>query len=76
MVNNTYYLQPKSLLQLDGICESVVYGLPHVVKPTSCWKLEWEELEKNQNLFVGVCSYLQKEVLILCLFYICAIFVT
>ena len=62
MPDNVYEFKPKVLIPLDQICESVIYGLPSVVKPTACWKLEWEDLERNQNLFASVCSYLQKEV--------------
>jgi len=56
-----YSFKSKSLVRLDGICESVLYGLPYIVKPTSCWRLDWEELEKNQNMFMSICSHLQNE---------------
>uniref|UniRef100_A0A8C4QPV6 Meiosis 1 associated protein n=1 Tax=Eptatretus burgeri TaxID=7764 RepID=A0A8C4QPV6_EPTBU len=48
------------ILQADGLCESVLYGLPLVVKPTSCWKLEWEDLESNRRFFHALCHTLQE----------------
>ncbi|XP_068612271.1 meiosis 1 arrest protein [Brachionichthys hirsutus] len=38
-------------LHADGVCESVLYGLPLVIRPTTCWQLDWDEMEANLNLF-------------------------
>ncbi|XP_049923222.1 meiosis 1 arrest protein [Epinephelus moara] len=38
-------------LRADGVCESVLYGLPLVIRPTTCWQLDWDEMESNHNLF-------------------------
>ena len=44
------------------MCESVLFGVPLVVRPTACWKLEWEELETNQQHFTALCKTLQDRV--------------
>ena len=49
-------------LTLQGICESVLYGTPHILKPTTCWKLDWEELERNHHHFNALCQLLQNRV--------------
>ena len=38
-------------------------GKPLVVKATMCWKVEWDELEANQQNFLSLCSQLNKQVL-------------
>uniref|UniRef100_UPI00358FA20B meiosis 1 arrest protein-like n=2 Tax=Myxine glutinosa TaxID=7769 RepID=UPI00358FA20B len=53
-------LRVVKILQADGLCESVLFGLPLVVKPTSCWKLEWEDLESNRQFFHALCHTLQE----------------
>lgn len=45
-------------LHAVGLCESVLYGLPLVIRPTTCWRLDWEELETNNNLFHALCHTL------------------
>ena len=57
-----YNLKPRQFIRSHDVCESVLYGLPNLLKPATCWKLEWEELEKNQSYFMGVNAYLEKEV--------------
>ena len=41
---------------------SQLFGLPMVLKPTSCWKLDWEDLESNTNNFAAVCKLLKERV--------------
>ena len=50
------------VVRMGGICESVVYGMPLVVRPTSCWQLEWEELETNQQNFQALSHLLRDRV--------------
>lgn len=57
-----YKLKAVSLVSTDGVCESVLYGDPLIVKPTACWKLDWEELESNQQQFMALCQQLAKQV--------------
>lgn len=45
-------------LKSEGVCESVLYGLPFIIKPTSCWQLDWDELELNQHSFHALCHSL------------------
>ncbi|XP_071831211.1 meiosis 1 arrest protein-like [Apostichopus japonicus] len=49
------------LVKISGICESVVFGVPLILKPTACWKLPWNELEKNQQHFQALCYLLQSK---------------
>ncbi|KAK5893696.1 hypothetical protein CgunFtcFv8_006544 [Champsocephalus gunnari] len=46
-------------LRADGVCESVLYGLPLVIRPTTCWQLDWDEMESNHNLFHALCHTLR-----------------
>nr|XP_025040099.1 meiosis 1 arrest protein isoform X1 [Pelodiscus sinensis] len=53
-------LQVTKALKSEGVCESVLFGLPFIIKPTSCWKLDWDELETNQHNFHALCHSLLK----------------
>ncbi|XP_054846306.1 meiosis 1 arrest protein [Eublepharis macularius] len=53
-------LQVVRALKAEGLCESVLWGLPLVIRPTSCWQLNWDELEANQHNFQALCRCLQK----------------
>ncbi|XP_070569318.1 meiosis 1 arrest protein-like [Ptychodera flava] len=53
------------LIKADSVCESVLYGMPLVVRPTTCWKLDWEELDTNQQNFQALCQLLQDKDLFL-----------
>ncbi|KFZ63567.1 Meiosis 1 arrest protein, partial [Podiceps cristatus] len=53
-----YKLRVVKALRSEGVCESVVYGLPFIIKPTSCWQLDWDELEINQHSFHALCHSL------------------
>lgn len=44
------------------MCESVLFGMPITMRPTACWRLDWEELENNQNHFSALCRMLQQKV--------------
>ncbi|XP_061106755.1 meiosis 1 arrest protein [Conger conger] len=46
-------------LRSDGVCESVLYGLPLIIKPTNCWQLDWDEMEANNHLFHALCHALR-----------------
>ncbi|XP_054449579.1 meiosis 1 arrest protein isoform X2 [Pteronotus mesoamericanus] len=65
--SSSYYkLRVIKALKSSGICESVTYGLPFILRPTSCWQLDWDELEKNQQHFHALChSLLKREWLLL-----------
>ncbi|XP_071393268.1 meiosis 1 arrest protein [Centroberyx affinis] len=52
-------------LRADGVCESVLYGLPLVIRPTTCWQLDWDEMEANHNLFHALCHTLRSRDLFL-----------
>ncbi|XP_010184296.1 PREDICTED: meiosis 1 arrest protein-like, partial [Mesitornis unicolor] len=53
-------LQVVKALKSEGVCESVLYGLPLIIKATSCWQLDWDELEINQYSFHALCHSLLK----------------
>lgn len=57
-----YKLRTVGTIACSGICESIVYGIPYVVRPTACWKLDWEELESNQQNFQALCYHLKDRV--------------
>ncbi|KAK6291752.1 hypothetical protein J4Q44_G00375370 [Coregonus suidteri] len=46
-------------LRADGVCESVLYGLPLIIRPTTCWQLDWDEMESNHHLFHALCHTLR-----------------
>ncbi|KAJ1212151.1 hypothetical protein NDU88_007485 [Pleurodeles waltl] len=52
-------------LKADGVCQSVLYGLPAIIRPTCCWKLDWDDLEANQQHFQALCHCLLKKDLVL-----------
>ncbi|KAM6180204.1 meiosis 1 arrest protein [Erethizon dorsatum] len=61
-----YKLRVIKALKYSGFCESLTYGLPFILRPTSCWKLDWDELETNQQHFHALChSLLKREWLLL-----------
>jgi hypothetical protein len=43
------------------VCESVLFGAPLTLRPTACWRLDWEELERNQQAFAALCHSLQQK---------------
>ncbi|XP_053384829.1 meiosis 1 arrest protein-like [Mercenaria mercenaria] len=53
-----YKLQITGLVPLTTICDSLVFGMPMIAQPTSCWKIDWDDLEKNQQLFKSFCHTL------------------
>ncbi|XP_003773528.1 meiosis 1 arrest protein [Sarcophilus harrisii] len=55
-----YRLRVIKALESSGVCESVTYGLPFIIRPTSCWQLDWDELDTNQQRFHALCHSLQK----------------
>ncbi|XP_058406827.1 meiosis 1 arrest protein isoform X2 [Diceros bicornis minor] len=61
-----YKLRVIKALKSSGVCESLTYGLPFILRPTSCWQLDWDELETNQHHFHALChSLLKREWLLL-----------
>ncbi|XP_072033026.1 meiosis 1 arrest protein-like [Amphiura filiformis] len=66
-------LRAIQVVKADGICDSLVrhlkpnsyFGIPLLVRATSCWKLDWEELEFHQQHFHALCHLLQKENLVM-----------
>ncbi|XP_014648199.1 PREDICTED: meiosis 1 arrest protein [Ceratotherium simum simum] len=61
-----YKLRVIKALKSSGVCESLTYGLPFILRPTSCWQLDWDELETNQQHFHALChSLLKREWLLL-----------
>ncbi len=50
------------ILHAGGVCQSVLYGLPLIIRPTSCWQLDWDEMETNQQTFHALCHILKVSV--------------
>ncbi|XP_030048395.1 LOW QUALITY PROTEIN: meiosis 1 arrest protein [Microcaecilia unicolor] len=70
-VNTSYKMTPGQMaspcklgimkaVKSNGVCESVLFGLPLIIKPTICWQLDWDELETNQQNFHALCHCLLK----------------
>ncbi|XP_064635090.1 meiosis 1 arrest protein-like [Lineus longissimus] len=53
-----YKMRAEQLVHADSICESTLFGQPLVMKPTSCWKMDWDELETNQHNVYALCHLL------------------
>ncbi|KAM4565073.1 meiosis 1 arrest protein [Fundulus diaphanus] len=60
-------LKAVKALHADGVCESLLYGLPLVIQPTTCWQLDWDEMETNNSLFHALCQTLRTQDLFLLL---------
>ncbi|XP_034627995.1 meiosis 1 arrest protein [Trachemys scripta elegans] len=54
-----YKLRVIKALKAEGVCESALFGIPFIIKPTSCWQLDWDELEMNQHNFHALCHSLR-----------------
>ncbi|XP_078250533.1 meiosis 1 arrest protein [Pogona vitticeps] len=59
----TQLLAPRKLrvlraLKATGLCSSLLFGPSVIVLPTSCWQLNWDELEANQQHFQALCRCL------------------
>jgi len=44
-----------SRIPLEKVCDSLLFGNPLIVHSTTCWKMDWDELELNLNNF-KVCN--------------------
>uniref|UniRef100_A0A673I8B2 Meiosis 1 associated protein n=1 Tax=Sinocyclocheilus rhinocerous TaxID=307959 RepID=A0A673I8B2_9TELE len=53
------HLRVVKVLHASGVCQSVLYGLPLIIRPTSCWQLDWNETETNQQTFHALCHILK-----------------
>ena len=58
----TWTIKKYCFINIQGVCESVLFGMPLILRPTACWKLDWEELEQNQQSFAALCHMLQHKV--------------
>ncbi|XP_067654459.1 meiosis 1 arrest protein-like [Haliotis asinina] len=56
-----HHIYISALIHTAAVCESLVFGMPLIVQPTSCWKVDWDELEKNQQNFKALCHLLHKK---------------
>ncbi|KAK6493399.1 meiosis 1 arrest protein [Huso huso] len=56
---NLYRLRVLKALKSNGVCESVFFGLPLIIRPTNCWQLDWDELESNHQNFQALCHTLR-----------------
>ncbi|KAK3762035.1 hypothetical protein RRG08_008363, partial [Elysia crispata] len=54
-------LKVMSTVSRQAVCESILFGFPLIVVPTTCWKMEWEILETNQENFAALCSELHQK---------------
>ncbi|XP_041367802.1 meiosis 1 arrest protein-like isoform X2 [Gigantopelta aegis] len=61
MVVPLHRIKISAMIPFSSLCESVIFGMPMVVTPTKCWKVDWDELEKNEQLFKALCHQLIKK---------------
>uniref|UniRef100_A0AAV2KM39 Hermes trasposase DNA-binding domain-containing protein n=1 Tax=Knipowitschia caucasica TaxID=637954 RepID=A0AAV2KM39_KNICA len=52
-------LKAIKVLCADGVCESLMYGLPLLLRPSCCWSLDWDDMESNHKIFHGLCHILR-----------------
>lgn len=60
-------LKAIKVLRPEGLCESLLYGLPLLIRPTCCWSLDWDDMENNHSLFQALCHTLRSRDLFLLL---------
>ncbi|GFY49560.1 meiosis 1 arrest protein [Trichonephila inaurata madagascariensis] len=60
-----YTLEAISVVKKEGLCESLLFGHPIVASATRCWKIDWDELERNQLQFTALVQHLSKNNLVL-----------
>uniref|UniRef100_A0AAV2KRS3 Meiosis 1 arrest protein n=1 Tax=Knipowitschia caucasica TaxID=637954 RepID=A0AAV2KRS3_KNICA len=60
-------LKAIKVLCADGVCESLMYGLPLLLRPSCCWSLDWDDMESNHKIFHGLCHILRSRSLFLLL---------
>lgn len=50
------------VVKADGVCESVLYGAPMLLRPSTSYALPWGELETHQHTFQALAEWLAREV--------------
>ena len=45
-----------------NVCMCVSLSQPVVLRATSCWKMDWDELENNRQIFHALCAALNQQV--------------
>ncbi|XP_046389576.1 meiosis 1 arrest protein-like [Ischnura elegans] len=55
-----YELIIRSRLSINGVCESLLFGMPLRLYPTQCWRLEGSKILENQQYFSALCKELMK----------------
>ncbi|CAF0790643.1 unnamed protein product [Brachionus calyciflorus] len=63
----TFKLEINKFVSLNGICESLIYGDPYILKPTSSYKTSFNESIQNSKNFKFFSDFLkEKKVAVLC----------
>ncbi|KAG8187860.1 hypothetical protein JTE90_001233 [Oedothorax gibbosus] len=60
-----YTLESVAVVKKDGLCESLLFGHPIIALATRCWKMDWDELERNQQQFSSMVRFLNDNNLVL-----------
>lgn len=53
-----FELQVVKRIDLADVCESTVFGRPYIISSSSCWRMNWDELECNRSQFSALCHSL------------------
>ena len=51
-------LRATKVISVNSVCESVLFGAPLILLPSTHWNLEWDILESNQHNFAAFCKSL------------------
>ncbi|XP_060077619.1 meiosis 1 arrest protein-like [Ylistrum balloti] len=60
-----FRIQVNGLMNASAMCDSIVFGMPMIAQPTACWKIDWDDLEKNQQTFRCLVHLLLKKEMIM-----------
>jgi len=65
--DDCYQLKIIGLVDREGLCDSVVFGIPYVLSPTRCHNLSFDELELNAHQFHALIQVMNEKKVILIL---------
>ncbi|OWF49024.1 meiosis 1 arrest protein-like [Mizuhopecten yessoensis] len=60
-----FRIQVNGLMNASAICDSVVFGMPMIAQPTACWKIDWDDLERNQQTFQSLVHVLLEKEMVM-----------
>lgn len=55
------HLKVLEMLPMASLCDSIIFGHAVIIGNSSCWQMDWDDLEDNQNNFNALCARLVEE---------------